>query len=131
MATEAELKDRVNALSLQEFGPASLGCAEPWRTADVDYIVRQGDRAVPFLIRALESRDHVRVGYAACCLELMGSADGLNAAKQRLAGVAKQDEDDWKKTFASNCLEEYLAWGAGVQPPWVIPDTAEDPDAPK
>jgi hypothetical protein len=105
---EEELRRRVDALSEQGFGWASLGVPDPTRTEDVDYIVRQGRKAVPLLIEALKSGDDVKVGYAAFCLELMKSPEGLDTAKHRLAAIARTEESNWKKTFARNCLEQYL-----------------------
>ena len=74
----------------------------------IHYIVGQGDKGVPLLIEALQSEDCVKVGYAAYCLEQIGSIDGVDTARKRLAEISKSNEPHYKKAFARNCLEEYL-----------------------
>src|SRR5262249_30102827 len=61
MQEEVRLKQAIDALSSQPFGAADLGVPKPENTEVTDYIVGQGEKAVPLLIEAIQSDDCVKV----------------------------------------------------------------------
>jgi hypothetical protein len=66
---QVSLKAKVEALENQPLGPSSLGSAVARESDNVSEIIAEGEKAVPFLVEALNERKKpVLVGYAAYCL---------------------------------------------------------------
>jgi len=104
-----ELRKCVDALSEESFGTMDLGTPAPFQNENVTYIISQRKKAIPLLVNALKDGDCVKVGYAAYCLMLMKASEGSTIARQKLAELHTSDDISYKRYFAMNCLEDYLA----------------------
>ena len=123
---EASLKAKVEALENQPLGPSSLGSATPLELPNVSHIIAEGDKAVPFLVEALDQENKpVLVGYAAYCLKQIRTDKGKDPAirlykqfyKRRLRLTGEEP-------FAFNQLILYLneisALPENMRPPGLI-----------
>ena len=104
-----KMREAVDVLSEENFGLVEFGVPEPWENENVAWIISRGREAIPFLVEALESGNPVKVGYAAYCLELMRANQGEEAALKKLKILqAIKGADDYRLSFAVNCLRDYL-----------------------
>jgi len=98
----------IRKLADQGYGLVLLGTPGPMRTEVVNTILSYGNAAVPDLVISLEGRNLVQVGYAAFCLELLRSEEGLGAARQRLAEFSTGDLSLMEARFARAALDSYV-----------------------
>ena len=107
---ENSLQARVKALENEPLGPGSLGYPSARESANVSEIIAAGEKAVPFLVEALnEEKKPVLVGYAAFCLRKMKTDKGKEPAVRLYKTFYKRRArlaDD--EPFAFNELTLYL-----------------------
>jgi hypothetical protein len=101
----------VENLGHEEVTKESLGTPHPVESENVRYILQNGDLAVPFLCKALESTNHVQVGYAAYCLQRLHSKAGSKIAERQHDSYEKLIRERGSNSelyFANGCLATYL-----------------------
>ena len=120
---QVSLKAKVEALENQPLGPASLGSASPFESANVTEIIAEGEKAVPFLVEALKQENKpVLVGYAAYCLRRIKTDKGKEPALRLYKKLYKsRSRLRGEEPFAFNQLTLYLidisAVPADMKPP--------------
>ena len=107
---ENSLKAKVKALENEPLGAGSLGVSSPRESDNIREIIVAGEKAVPFLVEALnEEKKPVLVGYAAFCLRKIKSDKGKEPAVRLYKTFYKKRSrlrDD--EPFAFNELTSYL-----------------------
>jgi len=107
---ENSLKAKVKALENEPLGAGSLGVSSPRESDNIREIIAAGEKAVPFLVEALnEEKKPVLVGYAAFCLRKIKSDKGKQPAVRLYKTFYKKRSrlrDD--EPFAFNELTSYL-----------------------
>jgi len=108
--SENSLKAKVKALENEPLGAGSLGYPSARESENVSEIIAAGEKAVPFLVEALnEEKKRILVGYAAFCLRKIKSDKGKEPAVRLYKTFYKKRSrltDD--EPFAFNELTSYL-----------------------
>ena len=107
---QASLKSKVEALESQPLGPSSLGAATPFESPNVTEIIAEGEKAVPFLIEAVQQENKpVLIGYAAYCLRRIKTDKGKEPALSLYKKFYKRrGRLTGEQPFAFNQLTLYL-----------------------
>ena len=91
-AENAEIKSHVMALETEHFGAFDLGTPSEVYTTNVQFLVAQGDAAVPLLVASLgELKKPTKVGYVALCLRELRSSEGRQMATKAYAKLSAKD----------------------------------------
>ena len=120
---EISLKAKVEGLEKQPVGPSSLGSSTPFESPNVTEIIAEGDKAVPFLVEALNQENKpVLVGYAAYCLRRIKTDKGKDSAIRVYKRFYKRRSRlTYEEPFAFDQLTLYLieisAIPVGMEPP--------------
>ncbi len=103
------LKKHVDALENGAVGTVNLGVAQAAPTEDTEYLISQGEAAVPLLIEALKRDDNPNtIRYAAYCLWRMRSDRGREVAANIYAKLAAKEVNNMEEVDALRELSIYL-----------------------
>ena len=103
------LKKHVDALENGAVGTVNLGVAQAAPTEDTEYLISQGEAAVPLLIEALKRDDNPNtIRYAAYCLRRMRSVRGREVAANIYAKLAAKEVNNMEEVDALRELSIYL-----------------------
>src|SRR5258705_1950441 len=103
------LKKHVDALENGAVGTVNLGVAQAAPTEDTEYLISQGEAAVPLLIEALKRDDNPNtIRYAAYCLRRMRSVRGTEPAANIYAKLASQVTNNIAEDDAFQEVSIYL-----------------------
>src|SRR5258705_10622000 len=103
------LKKHVDALENGPVGTVNLGVAQAAPTEDTEYLLSQGEAAVPLLIEALKRDDNPNtIRYAAYCLRRMRSVRGREVAANIYAKLAAKEVNNMEEVDALRELSIYL-----------------------
>jgi HEAT repeat protein len=103
------LKKHVDALENGPVGTVNLGVAQAAPTEDTEYLISQGEAAVPLLIEALKRDDNPNtIRYAAYCLRRMRSDRGREVAANIYAKLAAKEVNNMEEVDALRELSIYL-----------------------
>jgi HEAT repeat protein len=103
------LKYHVDALENGPVGTVNLGVAQAAPTEDTEYLISQGEAAVPLLIEALKRDDKPNtIRYAAYCLRRTRSDRGREVAANIYAKLAAKEVNNIEEVDALRELSIYL-----------------------